>query len=103
MTVFYRSNYKRSTAGFLCLLLLTLMLFSAFYIIAEAGHDCEDEDCPICSCIRECERIIHQACSGITLKTTVFLPAVFIFIAVLLKTSICLQESLVSQKVRLNS
>ena len=103
MTVFNRPKYKKSAAALLCLLLLAIMLFSAFYIIAESGHDCEDEDCPICACIRQCERTIHQACAGTAVKTTVFFPVVFMILAVFFKTSICLQESLVSQKVRLNS
>ena len=93
----------RITAGVMGLMMLVLVLFSAFYIIAESGHDCEDEGCPICACIRQCERTIHQACAGTAVKTTVFLPVVFMILAVFFKTSICLQESLVSQKVRLNS
>ena len=38
----------KKAAIMLSVLLAFVMLFSLFFVIAEAGHDCTNEDCPIC-------------------------------------------------------
>ena len=48
----YRSaNSRKIAAGIMGFMMLAFVLFSAFYIAAEAEHDCEGEGCPICVCI----------------------------------------------------
>ena len=39
---------------------LFVMLFSAFYIRANANHHCEGEDCPICFEINACESALKS-------------------------------------------
>ena len=51
---------KRRSAAAILALLLTLAVFSsAFFIIAEANHDCAGEDCQICCFLSVCENALR--------------------------------------------
>lgn len=65
---------NRELALLLALAVCFAMLFSAFYMTAEADHDCIGEDCPICYQISICEN---------TLKTLMFVAAAAVFSAAL--------------------
>ena len=39
------------TAVLVAALFLLALLFSLFYLVAESGHDCAGEDCPVCRVI----------------------------------------------------
>ena len=47
-------------AGAACLLLLAFLLFSSYFLALESGHDCHEDDCPICFCITHCENVLRQ-------------------------------------------
>ena len=55
MKFFSNQFYQRFATGFLCMMLLTLMLFSCLLIVAEHKHDCSGPECPICSLIDQAE------------------------------------------------
>ena len=40
---------KKTGSGLLCVTLILVTLFSAFFLIREAGHDCSGGNCPICA------------------------------------------------------
>ncbi len=97
-----RSKAKRLAAGSLGLLLLALVLFSSFYIAAEADHDCAGEDCAICLCIRLCESALLKLGSGILVRIAAAVPAL-LFLAAVAAFSVSFPlETLISKKVRLN-
>lgn len=96
-------RHKRIMAGIMGILMLLIILFSAFYIAAEADHDCTGEDCPICACIHQCEKTLYQISDGIAVQTAVIIPFVFMLVIPVLFT-VCIQhETLISKKIRLNS
>lgn len=97
------SHHKRTAAGTLGLLLLLVMLLSAFFIAAEAGHDCTGEDCPICACVQQCENTLHRIGDGNALLSAVVIPVIFALISAFLFASEPSLETLVSRKVRLNN
>ena len=66
-------GHKRIAAGIMGILMLFIVLFSAFYIAAEADHDCTGEDCPICACIQQCENTLHQIGDGIASQAAVII------------------------------
>lgn len=97
------SRHKRIAAGITGILMLFIMLFSAFYIASETDHDCTGEDCPICACIQQCENTLNQIGDGIAPQVAVIIPVVFLLVSIFLFESLFSQETLVSRKVRLNN
>ncbi len=66
----------KTAAGVIAFLLVFVLLFSLFFIVAEAGHDCVNDDCAIC-------RIVAVAEDGLK-KTALLFCALVIFAAVCL-------------------
>ena len=97
------SKVLRITAGIMGLMMLVIVLFSAFYIAAEANHDCCGEGCPICACIHQCENTLRGFGDGTAVQSAVVAPVILIlFAAAFAVTAVC-QYTLVSRKVRLNN
>ncbi len=97
------SKHRKIAAGILGMLMLFVMLFSAFYIVAEADHDCAGNDCPICVCIQQCENTLHQLSNGTALQAAVIIPVLFLLVSAVFSAYAFLQETPVSRKVRLNN
>lgn len=97
------SKVLRITAGIMGLMMLVLIAFSAFYIAAEADHDCSGEDCLICACIHQCENTLRGIGNGTAVKSAVVVAIVFILLAAAFVIPPELQDTLVSKKVRLNN
>ena len=51
---------NRIVAVLLAVMVLVVMLYSALFITAEAGHDCVGENCPICYQINVCRNILKN-------------------------------------------
>ncbi len=98
----HRSKQKRITAIILGLMVLVGMLFSAFYVVAEADHDCAGEDCPICAGLQQCENTLHQIGDGLAFQLAVIVLIVFLFVSVCRSALRFPLETPVSRKVRLN-
>ena len=54
------TKQKRLAALLVAAAVLFVMLFSAFYIAAEAHHDCAGEDCPVCTLICLCRNTLKN-------------------------------------------
>ncbi len=96
------SGAVRIAAGALGLLLLALLLFSSFYPAAEADHDCTGEDCAVCVCIRLCENALVRFGSGVLLLAAAA-PVLLFLAAAVHVSAVFPQETLISEKVRLNN
>ena len=92
----------RITAGVMGLMMLVLVLFSAFYIAAEADHDCSGEDCLICRCVRACENTLHGA-GGAAGARSADSPVFLLLLAAAFVLSAAARDTLVTGKVRLNN
>ncbi len=92
----------RIPAALATVLLLTALLFSAFFIAAEGKHHCEEEHCPVCACLQECLHTLQQIAFGPGLLQMFigFMPA-FLRITTVPDSFLPL-ETPVSRKVRLN-
>ena len=99
-----RSDRRQKAVPCLTMVILIFfsVVFSAFYIASETGHDCTGEDCPICACILQCENILHQTGYGTASRGAVIIPVVFAIASTFLFTYVFFRETLVSKKVRLN-
>lgn len=97
------SKVLRITAGIMGLMMLVIVLFSTFYIAAEADHDCCSEDCPICACIHQCEKILRDIGDGAAVRSDAVAPVILILSAAAFVIAAVSQDTLVSRKVRLNN
>ncbi len=97
------SGIIRITAGVMGLMMLVIVLFSAFYIAAETDHDCTGEDCPVCACIQHCESTLRSIGNGISVSSSVIIPFLFILLAAALFAAAVPSDTLISRKVRLNN
>lgn len=93
---------KRLSAIILCFMMVMLMSLSAFYIADEAGHKCNDDNCPVCAVIHQCENVLHNITDSSFLTLSVLIPIIFFLVNSLLLEVNTTQETLVSQKIRLN-
>lgn len=100
--IFGKKNKKRIAAGIIGFLLLFAVQFFAFYLAAEANHNCSGDDCPICTCMQQCEHFLQQTGAGADGSVSVILPVFGIFLCVVFVSADIVQETPVSQKVRMN-
>lgn len=96
-------NVKRIAAGIMGLVMLIIVLFSAFFIAAEADHDCTGEDCPICACIGQCENMLRGIGDGTAAPLSAVIPVLLILFFAALLVAEFSQETLITKKVRLNN
>ena len=55
-----RKKRNRIAALLLAVTILVIMLYSAFFVAAEADHDCVGEGCPICYQIDACQNTLKS-------------------------------------------
>lgn len=103
MTYSNESSQKRFAACLIGMLMIIVMLFSAFYISAETGHDCIGEDCPICACVQQCENILHKIGGGLYFMVSAIVPVICVFICAFLFATACQKQTLISIKIRMNN
>lgn len=96
-------NKQKLLSVTLALLLCSVVMFSAFYVVAENNHDCSGENCPICFQINMCESTVKSIGTAVV---AVACLAVTVFVLILnnLKDSDSyLLETPVSLKVKLTN
>ena len=98
-----KSKALRIAAVTMGLMMLILVLFSAFYIAAEADHDCCGEGCPICACIHQCEKTLRGIGDGTAVRCAAVAPVILILLAAAFVIPAVSLDTLISRKVRLNN
>ena len=97
-----RKKSKRVLAVLMAALLTVIVFFAAFLIVENLDHDCEGEHCPVCECIQVCEAVLQQMGTGLLPVFCAVLAIVAAFVTVSGFTSVCLQQNLITLKIRLN-
>ena len=98
------TTYKKFTALFslsVCALLLILTVLSGYYIAAESGHECHEEDCPVCAALEICEAVLNRIGSAMPIMGI----AVITYLTVIRAEGITFEmpeRSLVEEKIRMN-
>ena len=98
-----KKTADRISAALAGTVLALFVVLCTFFLSCEADHKCSDAECQICSCIMQCENCLKSLGScGQLLLCYVF------FLVILWKENVFLfsdqiQNSLISQKVRLNN
>ena len=94
---------KRMIAGIMGLALCLAVLFSVFYIAAEADHHvCPGDDCPICSCIGQCRRVLHQIAGDPAVQIPAVVHTTGLSASALIFGASIQRKTLISNKVRLD-
>ncbi|MBO4515178.1 MAG: hypothetical protein J5721_05825 [Lachnospiraceae bacterium] len=97
-----RGQGRMLAAALAGLLLFAFLLLSSYFLAVESGHDCHDEDCPICFCITHCENVLRQM-TGDLIPAGVVSILFFLSIQRLFFHFCCLKEDTpVALRVRLN-
>ena len=52
------SKILRLASDFLGLLITFSILFSGLFLFVEMNHECEEEHCPICEIMAQCEKVL---------------------------------------------
>ena len=96
-------KYKRIVTCIIASLMFFCVLISAFFIAAEACHDCSGEDCPICEFVQQCENTLHQTGDGTAPIIALIMPVICMLLTAILFVPGISRETLVSRKVRLDN
>ena len=103
MTVKTQNQIQRVTAVILCILLLSVMTLSVFYIAREADHDCTGADCPVCAMIQTAEQALQFFSAGVVPVVWLWGAVLFLFLKKNMEKTGILCRTLIQQKVRLNN
>ncbi|MBR5417675.1 MAG: hypothetical protein IK109_06540 [Clostridiales bacterium] len=101
------SKPHRIVAGILSMLVLFIVVFSAFYVAMEAGHDCcaheAGHECPICECLEKCEAVL-SVFKSISVRSVHAVFSVIVLLAIAhFESKKISPETPVSSKVQLNN
>ena len=102
MSARIKTNRIRILAFIMASLMLFVIMLSSAYLAEHSDHECADEDCPICECIRLCESIIHSAGSDMVFTAAEFFLLVVLFLYFPIAISSFASDTPVTRKVRLN-
>ncbi len=94
---------RRIAASLMGFLLLFVLLFSSFYIAAESQHECDGEDCHICSVLEQCENTLQQIGTAGNVRTAVSVAVLLLVFAACLVVFSVPRKTLVTDKVRMNN
>lgn len=97
------TRFKKATAVILSLLMIVVVLFSAYIITVKADHDCEGEDCHICECVEICIGILQKLGFNASVAVSVCAFSFITLFTVLMMEDIVLNDTPVTNKVRLNN
>ena len=98
-----RNKNYRYLPLILSAVLFLLMAFSAFYIAEESVHECSGEECPICECLQICEGILYETQGARLIIISALIAYAFIFSIGTVNGRLCSFDTLVSEKVRMDS
>ena len=108
VNIFNRNKVNKRITGIMAVMMLIIVLLSAFYIASHVEHNsvhhnCSDHDCPICACIQQCESMLRGFNDNSQGSAAIFMPLLLIFITISLMTCSRTENTPVSNKVRMNN
>lgn len=90
-------------AVLLSVLMISVMLLSALYVISETNHDCCGDGCPICTHIDQCKAVLRSAGEGTAALSLAILFTVIVSELFIMADRIVFLPTLITQKIRLNN
>ena len=96
------NGHKRIIANIMAVLMLSFVLTASFFIIIEATHECEGEDCPICVSIETCFETLVKIGGGAVAILVLHAFFTETFKLTNINTFKLFSGTLITKKVRLN-
>ncbi len=103
MNNFAHGKMKKSMAGIMALMMLVVMLLSCTFVAAHTHHECSGHDCPVCACIHRCESMMRGFDDNTAGSANLFIPFLFVFTVIFAQVNPVADNTLISDKVRLNN
>lgn len=94
---------KKLLAYALSVMLISVLVFSVFYVSSETHHECSGEDCPICACINILGSNGRQLGSGLIPLSIATLMIIAFSVSITGGLAIIPNSTPVLNKVRMNS
>lgn len=94
---------RKTLAVIVSVLMILTVMFSVFFIAAEADHECEGAHCHVCECIEICVTILQRFGFKASSSSAVGASAFVALLAVLIPAGTYTFTTPVSLKVRLNN
>lgn len=92
---------KRKNSLIVTAILLLVLVFGFFYELTEMGHECNGDDCPICSCIQHLNQL-HLGRNSNSVSSNAILNIIVLTMGSMWITGFVF-ETPVERKVRLNN
>lgn len=89
-------------ALFVCIVFVWNLFVYIFFVATETEHVCTGEDCPICACLNQVERVIRTVGNGVPEMVVCALLITLCVCKIFISITKIPVISLVSQKVRLD-
>lgn len=94
---------KKIASLLLITILFLVVMLSTFFIANEIHHHCDGDECPICILIEQCENTLKQIKYGFVNYYKFALFLLIISIVHISHIFYLIEDSLVSQKIRMNN
>ena len=102
MAVVKNSELIRVLSALAAFAMLSVILLASIFIVMEADHDCDGEECPVCQCLEQCQNALHQL-SMVTAAVSVSTALAFFLTTTVFRFErVTRKDTPVSAKVRLN-
>lgn len=85
------------------IIMLIMILSSELYIAHESEHNCIGDDCPICACIAQCERVLEFISSVTFSNYAICFNFCITILSVCIPVLFFTQKTPVLKKVRMNN
>lgn len=98
-----RKKRNRIAALLFAVTILVIMLYSAFFVAAEADHDCVGEGCPICYQVDACQNTLKSLSLAVCVTAVAVAFTYILCRCISLCTDYAQRDTLVSLKVKLSN
>lgn len=96
-------TFRKVLALLLCTLFVLTLIFSYAFIIKEANHECDNEDCHTCELISSCIKTIKKTTTVIIVSSIIFILFNYIYKKVIHLNVLSYFKSPILLKTRLNN
>jgi len=105
MCKWYAGNKRigKIVSSAVCITALLAVFSALLFLLAESGHVCDDDDCPVCACMQMCEEQLHRLAGGLPDASVCIIAVFCVVVLIALFQPVLVKDTPVLRKVRLNN